>query len=144
MANKGARQFSRQLAMQALYAWTMTQEPMIDIQKHLLNAWDVHDPLDRSYFSQLLSEIPTQLSVYKEKIEELGQRPYAQISLVEQAILLIGVHELMHYFEIPTRVVINEAIELTKEFGAENGHRFVNNVLDKVAAEVRSRPASDK
>ena len=65
-------------------------------------------------------------------------REISRLSLVERSVLLLGTYELKHHLEIPYRVVINEAVELAKQFGGSDGYRYVNGVLDKVAAEVRA------
>lgn len=132
----GSRTRARRLAMQAIYQWLLNNAPASDIESQFL-----HDPESRSanreYLSELLrgviqhhDDLSGQLSVYLD-------RPVEEVDPVERAVLLIATYELRHVLSVPYRVVINEAIELTKTYGAEQGHRFVNGVLDKLARELR-------
>jgi N utilization substance protein B len=74
----------------------------------------------------------------RERFVPYVDRPLAELSPVEHAVLLIGSFELVQHLEVPYRVAINEAVELAKSFGGTDGYRFVNGVLDKLAAEVRA------
>ncbi len=87
---------------------------------------------------ELLSELPAQADVVDAGIAEYIDRPIEQLDPVERAILRIAIYELLERIDIPYRVVINEAVQLAKKFGAEQGHAFVNAVLDKAASKLRS------
>ncbi len=97
---------------------------------------------DVDYFRELVRQIPATLETLNATLEPCLDRPLAELDPIERAILWIGVHELsVHAADVPYRVAINEAIELAKRFGAEQGHRFVNGVLDRIAKRLRSSEA---
>ena len=85
----------------------------------------------------MLRKVPQKLDVIDKNISEIIDRPFQQLDPVERAILRIAVYELLYRVDIPYRVTINEAIQLTRKFGAEQGHAFVNGVLDKAAHAIR-------
>ncbi len=132
-----ARARARRYAMQALYQWDLsgTDLPLIR-QQFLVN--EDFTKADQPYFMELLSDLPKQADVVDENIAAFIDRPIEQLDPVERAILRIGFYELLVRSEIPFRVVINEAVQLAKKFGAEQGHTFVNGVLDKAAQKLRS------
>ena len=92
---------------------------------------------DVAYFSELVQCIPVRVAELDARLTPYLDRPVAELDPVELAILRIGVCELAHHPEIPFRVIINEAVELAKVFGAEQSHRYINGVLDKVARDLR-------
>ena len=94
--------------------------------------------VDRGFFHELLHGVVATAEELDRRIEPLLDRPVAQVDPVECAILRLGAFELVARHEIPTGVTINEAVELAKTFGGENGHRFVNGVLDRLARDVRA------
>ena len=96
------------------------------------------------YFHDLLHQVPKKLDVIDAALAEYTSRPVEQIDPVERAILRISVYELMDRREIPYRVVVNEGINLAKEFGATQSHKFVNGLLDKIARKVRSAESAAK
>jgi N utilization substance protein B len=131
-----ARSRARRLAMQALYQWQMTgQEPVV-IATQFEDDQDLSQA-DVAYFRELLEQISMRLEAIDASFQPYLDRPIAQVDPVELAILRIGGYELAHRLDIPYRVVINEAVEMAKKFGAEQGHRFVNGVLDKTARQWR-------
>ena len=93
---------------------------------------------DQNYFIELLSEAPKQIDIIDENISEYIDRPLEQLDPVERAVLRLATYELLYRLDIPYRVTINEAVQLTKKFGAEQGHAFVNAVLDKAARKLRA------
>ena len=97
--------------------------------------------VDLGFFRELLHGVVGTVEKLDRRIEPLLDRPVAQVDPVECAILRIGAFELLERREIPAKVTINEAVELAKTFGGENGHRYVNGVLDRLARDVR--PAGD-
>lgn len=132
-----ARSIARKLAMQALYQWQLTQQSAAEIKKQFLESEDSAG-VDREHFEELLGktialheELETALAPYLD-------RPLDQLDPVETAILLIGMYELRERVDIPYRVVINEAIDLCKRFGATDAHKYVNAVLDRAARELRA------
>ena len=132
-----ARARARRYAMQALYQWDLSGTDLPVIRRQFLEAEDF-SRADQAYFVELLSRIPGQVDVVDENISAFIDRPLAQLDPVERAILRIGVYELLYRLDIPFRVIINEAVQLSKKFGAEQGHTFVNGVLDKAAHKIRA------
>jgi N utilization substance protein B len=134
----GSRHRARRAAMQALYQWELTRQNAAEIEG-LFPRDERAQPLDESYFRELIGEIPRRHEALREALQPCLDRPFETVDPVERAILLLAAYELMHHPELPTRVALNEAIELAKSFGAEHGYKFVNGVLDRLAA--RARPA---
>ena len=132
-----ARSRARRYAMQALYQWDLSGTDLPLIRKQFL-VNEVFSKADQPYFMELLSELPKQADVVDAAIAGYIDRPIEQLDPVEHAILRIGIYELLTRTDIPYRVVINEAVQLAKKFGAEQGHAFVNGVLDKAARKLRS------
>ena len=139
----GARRRARAAAVQALYQWHMTGQDAAEIESQFLaeRIDDDGPPVDRGFFHELLHGVVATAEKLDRRIEPLLDRPVAQVDPVECAILRIGAFELVERSEIPTGVTINEAVELAKTFGGENGHRYVNGVLDRLAREVRPAAA---
>jgi N utilization substance protein B len=132
-----ARSRSRRFAMQALYQWQMTGQDLALIDAQFLAEEDL-EGVDVAYFQELLHQVPYRTDRLNGVLEPFLDRPLAQVDPVERSILWIAVYELTYRPDIPFRVVINEAVELAKKFGAEQGHRFVNGVLDNAARVVRT------
>ncbi len=131
-----ARSLARERAMQALYQWQMTGQNLADIEQQFLDEQDMKS-VDKGYFKELLHEVPKHIGEFDELSKDLLSRPIEQVDPVERAILRIGLYELQQRVDIPYRVVINEAVELAKNYGAEAGHKFVNGTLDKAAKSLR-------
>ncbi len=132
-----ARSLARERAMQALYQWQMTSQSPDEIEKQFIEEQEMKG-VDKKYFSELLHEVPSRQGELDAHGAEVLDRPLAQVDPVEQAILRIGIYELQQRIDIPYRVVINEMVELAKQFGAEQGHKFINGTLDKLAKKLRS------
>ena len=130
------RSRSRSLAIQALYQWQMAGQDVGAIISHFMVEQD-NKKFDTDYFAELVRAVPTRLSELDGALEPCIDRALDSIDPVERAILRMGTYELIEHPEIPYRVVINEAVELAKTFGAEKGHRYVNGVLDKAARALR-------
>ena len=135
MSRKRSR--ARHLAVQALYQWQMTGQDIGDVVGQFLASQD-GAKFEVDYFRDLLRGIAIDLNALDAWLQPHVDRPIAQIDPVERAILRLGAYELAHHPEVPYRVVINEAVELAKVFGAEEGHKYVNGVLDKVARTLRA------
>lgn len=131
------RSRARRLAVQALYSWQLAGEPVEDIYKYYSEDRDF-DRTDAAYFKELLLEITSDSESLNILLAQYADRDLDQLTPVEHAILWVGLFELRDHLEVPFAVVINEAVELSKKFGAENGHRYVNAVLDKAAKELRT------
>ena len=130
------RHRAREFALQGLYQWLISQEDAGAIDAHIRNAHGF-DKADAEHFDLLLHGTIRDVDSLRSEIMPLIDRAIDQLSPVEHAALLIGAFELKHHIEIPYKVVINEAVELTKSFGGIDGHKYVNGVLDKLAASLR-------
>lgn len=133
----GRRSWARRCAVQALYEWQMTGGDPARIAAQFLADEDLRKA-DSDYFRELVHQVPARLAEIDAALEPFLDRPLAQVDPVERAILRIGGYELTQHPDLAYRIVINEAVELAKVFGAEQGHRYVNGVLDKLARAVRS------
>ncbi|MBB3104180.1 transcription antitermination factor NusB [Azomonas macrocytogenes] len=134
------RRAARSLAMQALYQWHMAGQSLSEIEAQFRVDNDFM-PVDGAYFHELLHGVARQKSEIDQAIEPLLDRPLTELDPVELAILRLSTYELMQRLDVPYRVVINEGIELAKTFGATEGHKFVNGVLDKLAPRLRAAEA---
>jgi N utilization substance protein B len=134
--NRTPRHRAREFALQGLYEWLLNNEDAGAIDAHIREAHGF-DKADAEHFDTLLHGAIRQAPSLREGLSPLIDRPIDQLSPVEHAALLIGAYELCNHVEIPYKVVINEAVELTKSFGGIDGHKYVNGVLDKFAAKVR-------
>lgn len=131
---------ARRFALQALYQWQMAGQNLASIEQQFIEDPEmnlVKNKIDLSYFKELLHQIPAQCSALDAQLELHMNRTMASVDPVERAILRMGAYELMFRMDVPYRIILNEAIELAKMFGAEQSHRFVNGVLDKVRHQVR-------
>ena len=131
------RSRARRIAIQALYQWQMAGQDLNDIEQQFLSS-EESAGADLGYFHQLLHDIPARLDDLDRHLAPALDRPIAAVDPVERGILRLGAYELAFCPDIPFRVVINEAVELAKTFGAEQGHRYVNGVLDRLAHELRA------
>jgi N utilization substance protein B len=132
-----ARRQARTLAMQALYSWHMAGQQLNEIEAQFRVDNDF-STVDGAYFHEILHGVPRQKSEIDGAFEILLDRPIAEIDPVELSILRLSTYELKNRLDVPYRVVINEGIELAKVFGATDGHKFVNGVLDKLAPRLRA------
>lgn len=131
-----ARSLSRRLALQALYQLQINPRSWQDTHQQFAEDTEA-ERVDRDYFKELIAAIvptSTELDVQLEKFSEIAP---AELDPIEHAALWLGIHELAAHPELPYRVVLAEAVELTKRFGATDGHKFVNAVLDRAARELR-------
>ncbi len=146
-----ARSAARRWALQALYQWQLTGQPMGEVIVQFLadllptdesEEGEAEDGIareaDRAYFTELLEGVAAERATLDQLISEWVDRPLEQVDPVERAALRLGAFELKFRLDVPYRVAINEAVELAKLFGGEQGHRYVNSVLDKVARVVRT------
>ncbi|MEW7973420.1 MAG: transcription antitermination factor NusB [Candidatus Thiodiazotropha endolucinida] len=135
------RNQARKHAVQAIYQWQIAGQDIPDIINQFLEEQDLNS-FEIPYFQDLMKGVPGHLVELDELLKPTLDRAIESVDPVERAILRLGTYELSHKPEIPYRVVINEAVELAKVFGAEQGHKFVNGVLDQVARKVRSVEAN--
>jgi N utilization substance protein B len=127
---------ARKLALQALYRWQLNQSPWQDLVAEFSSADDMAHA-DREYFRVLIEGVCGSHAALDAELAAWMDRPPQQLDPVEHAVLLIAAHELERQPDVPFRVVINEAVSLTKRFGATDGHKFVNAVLDRAARTLR-------
>ncbi|MDO8263871.1 MAG: transcription antitermination factor NusB [Gallionella sp.] len=135
--NKSPRHRARELALQGIYQWRVTAGDDAQIEKQI-HAEKNLGRYDKELFSKLLRGALKQHADLEALLAPYLDRPIAEISHVEFAVLLLGAFELSQHHEVPYKVVINEAVELAKTFGGIDGHKYVNGVLDKLAVQVRA------
>ncbi len=136
-----ARRRSRELALQGLYQWQYTGAGAAQVLADLKDL-ESYARADAGFLEKELRGAIADADALRAKIEPLADRKWDEVSPIERAILLIGAWELVNCPEIPYRATINEAIELGKRFGGTEGHRYVNGILDKLAADVRADEVS--
>jgi transcription antitermination protein NusB len=132
-----ARSRARRRALQALYAWQLSGSHMNAVIEQFRHEQDM-EVADLEYFEDLLRGVETNVAALDESLRPHIDREVAQIDPIERAVLRLAAYELKYRPDVPYRVIINEAIEVTKRFGADHGHSYVNGVLDKLAADLRS------
>lgn len=138
-----ARHKARELALQAIYQWQLTSDSLLDIELQFHEDNDM-SKVDTDYFSELLHKIPKHLTEIDSHIEKVLDRPFQDLNPVELAVIRIAVYELIYRGDVPYKVIINEALQITKTFGASEGFKYVNGVLDKIAKELRPLEVSLK
>ena len=132
-----ARSNARKNVVQALYQWQMTGTSVIEIERQFSES-DRLKNVQRSYFSELLRGVPKELAAIDDALKMFVDRPVEKIDPVERAILRMSIFELFHRLDIPYRVILNEAVSLSKIYGAQDGYKYINGVLDKVAHRYRA------
>lgn len=132
-----ARSRARRRALQAIYAWQLAGASVTSLLDQFRSEQDM-DVADLEYFEELVAGVVRECKPLDTALKVFLDREVAQVDPIERAVLRIAAFELMHRPDVPYRVVINEAIETTKRFGADHGHSYINGVLDKAAAAWRS------
>jgi len=132
----GTRSVARKLALQALYRWQLNAAPWQDLVLEFKDAEDM-PRADGAYFRALVEGVWQRRAELDAQLATLGEREPRLIDPIEHAALLLGLYELSACPEVPYRVAINEAVALAKRFGATDGHKFVNAVLDRAARQLR-------
>jgi N utilization substance protein B len=136
-AQSRARAVARKLAMQALYQWQMNAAPWQDLCTQFGTDEDM-ERADREYFQELVRGVVEGAEDFDRELATDLDRPPTGLDPLEHAILLIGAYELVRRPDVPYRVVITEGVGLAKRFGATDGHKYVNAVLDRVARRLRT------
>ncbi|WP_372724424.1 transcription antitermination factor NusB [Immundisolibacter sp.] len=132
-----ARSKARRGALQALYQWQLSgDDSLSSIEAQLLAERELGD-IDVDYFHELLTQVDRRRAEFDTRLAPMLDRPLEQLDPIERAILWLGLYELDARWDIPFRVVISEALELAKQFGGDQAHRYVNAVLDRLARELR-------
>lgn len=140
---KSARHRARELALQGIYQWRMSGGDHLEIEK-TTRAEKSLGRYDVELFSQLLRGVVEHNQALIAMLAPHLDRDMNELSPIEFSVLLLGAFELSRHPEVPYRVVINEAVELAKTFGGTDGHKYVNGVLDKLAAQVRAIEIASK
>ena len=136
MTISSQRSVARKLALQALYRWQLNECPWQDLIQEFGDAQDM-PRADREYFRELVEGVWRAREALDADLSSWADRSPALLDPIEHAILLIGVYELRHRLDVPFRVAISEAVTLAKRFGATDGHKYVNAVLDRAARAAR-------
>ena len=138
---RSARRRARELALQGIYAWLIRGADGLNeagaIDAHIRSEELFHEA-DAEWYRTLLYGVMREAPMLRERFMPYVDRPLSELSPIEHGILLLGSFELLHHVEVPYRVSINEAVELAKEFGGTDGFKFVNGVLDRLAANARA------
>ena len=129
---------ARRTAIQAYYQWLINNQPISEIIKEFESDRSELKKADREYFYDLLEGMNKNSDQLDSELQPLLDRPLKDISPVENAILKLGMYELMYHPELPWKVIVNEAIELAKMFGADQSHKYINGVLEKAARNIRA------
>lgn len=135
--NRTPRHRAREFALQGVYQWLLNGADAATVVNNIRAAHGF-DKADADHFGALLYGAIKEAPALREVIAPLIDRAITELSPIEHAVLLLGAFELKNNLDIPYRVVINEAVELTKSFGGIDGHKYVNGVLDKLAASLRA------
>lgn len=136
------RHKARHYAMQALYQWHMAGAPLAHIEAEFRSDYDF-DKVDGEYFHALLHDIPANVDAIEAAFAPyMVERSLEELDPIERALLRIATYELMERIDVTYKVVINEAVNLAKKFGATDSHKFINGVLDQVAQQLRSVEAA--
>jgi N utilization substance protein B len=139
--NPRDRRWARRFCMQALYE--ITHQDINTIEAQFLQDENI-ERVDLAYFKELISGVIEQLDLIQSYIKRYVDRPVSEVDPIELSILRIAIFELLKRRDVPYKVVVNEALELAKAFGATDGYKFVNGILDKVAREARREEIAKK
>ena len=131
------RALARRVTAQALYQWLVNTTPPTTLLKQFREQDDGLGRADPVYFDALLNGVIEQATELTLALVPHLDRPITQLDPVEHAVLLLGAYELLHEPSVPWRVIVNECVNLTKLFGSEEGFKYVNGVLDKMARQAR-------
>lgn len=131
-----ARRYARERALQALYQWELAGGDVSTVRQEIIDRQEM-SLVDEDYYITLFDGVAKDPDAIDEQIVPALDRPINDLDPIERCVLRISVYEFVHRLEIPAAVVINEAIEITKRFGADQGHKYVNGVLDKLAVVLR-------
>ncbi len=135
--NPVERHNARRYVVQAMYQWQIADTSVTDLETEFLRH-HIDKQLDMDYFKELIHGIPHHQHELDQAMQPFLGRSLQEIDPVELAVLRLGIYELLKRPDVPYRVVINEALQLTKKFGSVEGYKFVNSILDRVAKKTRS------
>ncbi|HLB43161.1 MAG TPA: transcription antitermination factor NusB [Gammaproteobacteria bacterium] len=132
-----ARHHARRYAVQAMYQWQIAATPLNELENEFLR-YQINKKFDLAYFKEMIHGIPQYQQEIDQEMQPYLERNLKEIDPVELAVLRLAIYELLHRLDIPYRVIINEALQLTKKFGSIEGYKFVNSILDRIAKKRRS------
>ena len=135
--SQGARSRARELIVQSLYQMQITGHDEAELKAQFHDRPD-YQRVDQAYFDSVLGAVCEKQADLEKAIDELADRPVEQLDPIEKGILLLGFYELESIPDVPYKVVINESVNLAKRFGAEDGHKYVNALLDRAAERFRT------
>ncbi len=135
--NPTTRRKARHYGMQALYQWHMTKDPVSEIEVQFLSDYDFSN-VDVEYFHDIVHHVPANLEELETAFTPYLDRDIGELDPIELSLLRLGSYELVKRIDIPYKVAINESVALAKKFGATDGHKYINGVLDKLAQSVRT------
>ncbi len=135
-AHTGARSRARELLVQSLYQLQITGTSETELLSQFRDSPD-YERVDQEYFDEALSAICRNTEKLEESIDQFADRPLSQLDPVERSILLLGIYELQEKPDVPFKVVINESVNIAKRFGAVDGHKYINALLDRAVQELR-------
>ena len=127
--------------LQALYQWQLSKSSLSQIEAEFRTDNDFAK-VDTEYFSEVFYAIPKMVDELDKQFDVFLDRAIAEVDPIEVSLLRMGTYELMHRVDIPYRVVLNEAVELAKQFGGTDGHKYINGILDKLSLRLRSAETS--
>ena len=130
-----ARRLARERAVQALYSWEVSQNSPEMVELNFITEQDMNG-VDKPYFRKLFRQTAEQVEIVEGTMASHLDRKLEELDPIERAILRLAVYELQFELDVPYKVAINEAIEVAKTFGAEESHKYINGVLDKVAPQL--------
>lgn len=136
--NPSERHNARRYALQAMYQWHIADTTADELEIEFLT-YHIDKKIDLDYFKTLLHGVLDDREAIDAEMQPYLGRPIQEIDPIELAVLRVATYEILRRNDIPYRVIINEALELTKEFGSIEGHKFVNGVLDRVAKKNREK-----
>lgn len=136
------RRRARKFILQALYQWLLSEEEPILIAKQFKETNE--GKVDWEFFEDVFLDIPKNLDVLNTHLDPVLDRKPEALDPIEKSLLYLGTYELANRIDVPYKVVINESIELAKVFGATDGHKYINGVLDKLAPHLRAAEMSAK
>lgn len=131
------RRWARKMALQALYQWLMSGNTLVEIEAQV-RALHPADKVDPTYFCRLLYGVAAELLAIETAFSEFLDRPIESLNPIEHTILRLSTYELLFVPEIPYRVILDESVTLARTFGSQEGHRYVNGVLNNLARKVRA------
>jgi N utilization substance protein B len=123
--------------VQALYQWDLSGSNLSEIEVQFLEDEDF-SKADKDYFHELLHQVPARLDEVEQAFTPYLDRPLDELDPVERAVLRMASYELLARLDVPYKVIINESVNLTKKFGAEQAHKYINGVLDQTARRLRA------